>query len=100
VGKRVQVLFAVLFVVMFVPAFGSTATAAPVTVGHSGWTWGNPSGTPPAFGNWNYYPGPMLPVAEFDSYAPTRRTLRQFLGACDDLRALIRGVMLPDPDKA
>ena len=41
-----------------------------------------------------------LPVAEFDSYAPTRRTLRQFLGACDDLRALIRGVMLPDPDKA
>lgn len=42
-GKRVQVLFAVLFVVMFVPAFGSTATAAPVTVGHSGWTWGNPT---------------------------------------------------------
>ena len=41
-----------------------------------------------------------LPVGEFDSYAPTRRTLRQFLGACDDLRTLIRGVMLPDPDKA
>ena len=33
-----------------------------------------------------------LPVAEFDSYAPTRRTLRQFLGACDDLaRADSRG---------
>ena len=41
-----------------------------------------------------------LPVGEFDTYAPTRRTLRQVLGACDDLRALIRGVMLPDPDKS
>jgi transaldolase len=40
-----------------------------------------------------------LSVDEFDSFAPTRRTLRQFLGACDDLRALIRDVMLPNPDK-
>jgi transaldolase len=41
-----------------------------------------------------------LSLAEFDTYPPTRRTLRQFLGACDDLRALIRGVMLQDPDKS
>lgn len=40
-----------------------------------------------------------LSVEEFDTFAPTRRTLRQFLGACDDLRTLIRDVMLPNPDK-
>jgi transaldolase len=39
-----------------------------------------------------------LTVDEFDSFAPTRRTLRQFLGACDDLRALVRDVMIPNPD--
>ena len=35
---------------------------------------------------------------EFDVFAPTRRTLRQFLGAGDDLRRLVRDVMLPNPD--
>ena len=40
-----------------------------------------------------------LAVEEFDTFAPTRRTLRQFLGAGDDLRALIRDVMLPNPDR-
>ena len=40
-----------------------------------------------------------LTVDEFDTFAPTRRTLRQFLGAGDDLRALVRDVMLPTPDK-
>ncbi|MGH9218420.1 MAG: transaldolase family protein [Vicinamibacterales bacterium] len=40
-----------------------------------------------------------LSVDDFDTFAPTRRTLRQFLAACDDLRALIRDVMLPPPDK-
>jgi len=39
-----------------------------------------------------------LAVAEFDTFAPTRRTLRQFLGACDDLNQLVRDVMLPNPD--
>ena len=29
----------------------------------TGWTYGNATGTPPAYGNSNYYPGPMLPVA-------------------------------------
>jgi transaldolase len=34
---------------------------------------------------------------EFDSFAPTVRTLRQFVAACSDLDALVRDVMLPDP---
>ena len=41
-----------------------------------------------------------LRVEEFDDFAPTRRTLRQFLGACDSLRGLVRDVMLPNPDAA
>jgi transaldolase len=40
-----------------------------------------------------------LSVGEFDTFAPARRTLRQFLAACDDLSALVRDVMLPNPDK-
>jgi transaldolase len=39
-----------------------------------------------------------LAVGEFDSFPPTRRTLRQFLSASGDLNQLIRDVMLPDPD--
>jgi transaldolase len=39
-----------------------------------------------------------LDVEEFDDYPPTRRTLRQFLGACTDLSQLVRDVMLPNPD--
>src|SRR6202140_3213800 len=35
---------------------------------------------------------------EFDSFAPTRRTLRQFITACHDLDALVRDFMLPNPD--
>lgn len=38
-----------------------------------------------------------LALDEFDSYPPTVRTLRQFIGACADLDALVREVMLPDP---
>ena len=38
-----------------------------------------------------------LAIDEFDSFAPTVRTLRQFIGACSDLDALVRDVMLPDP---
>jgi len=34
---------------------------------------------------------------EFDTFAPTVRTLRQFIGACVDLDSLVRDVMLPDP---
>jgi transaldolase len=41
-----------------------------------------------------------LTVDEFDAYPPTRRTLRQFLGACGDLNQIVRDVMLPNPDTA
>lgn len=37
-------------------------------------------------------------VQEFDEYGATRRTLRQFCKATDDLAALIRDVMIPNPD--
>jgi transaldolase len=39
-----------------------------------------------------------LTIDEFDSFGPTRRTLRQFIGACADLAALVRDIMLPNPD--
>jgi transaldolase len=39
-----------------------------------------------------------LKVDDFDSYGPTRRTLRQFIAACEDLNAIVRDVMLPNPD--
>jgi transaldolase len=38
-----------------------------------------------------------LALEEFDSFAPTVRTLRQFIAACTDLAGLVRDVMLPDP---
>lgn len=38
----------------------------------TGWTYGNASGIPPASGNYNYYPGPMLPIAsKHDTSAKT-----------------------------
>src|SRR3954468_14090969 len=40
-----------------------------------------------------------LTVEEFDTFGATRRTMRQFLAAADDLDALVRDVLLPDPDK-
>jgi transaldolase len=39
-----------------------------------------------------------LAVDEFDSFAPTRRTLRQFITACHDLDGLVRDFLLPNPD--
>jgi len=39
-----------------------------------------------------------LRIEEFDSFGPTRRTLRQFIGACHDLDGLVRDFMLPNPD--
>jgi transaldolase len=35
---------------------------------------------------------------EFDSFGPTVRTLRQFVKATADLAALVRDIMLPNPD--
>jgi transaldolase len=39
-----------------------------------------------------------MTIDDFDDFPPTRRTLRQFLGAVSDLTALVRDVMLPNPD--
>jgi transaldolase len=39
-----------------------------------------------------------IPVDDFNSFGPTRRTLRQFIAACGDLNSLVRDVMLPNPD--
>lgn len=39
-----------------------------------------------------------LTIDEFDSFAPTRRTLRQFIAACHDLDSLIRDFLIPNPD--
>jgi transaldolase len=40
-----------------------------------------------------------LMIEEFDSFGPTRRTLRQFISACHDLDALVREFLIPNPDK-
>jgi transaldolase len=40
-----------------------------------------------------------LTVAEFDAFGPTVRTLRGFIGSYQELVALVRDFMLPDPDK-
>src|SRR5713101_3268073 len=39
-----------------------------------------------------------LTLVEFDTFGATRRTLRQFIGACHELDAIIRDFMLPNPD--
>jgi transaldolase len=41
-----------------------------------------------------------LAIAEFDTFGPTVRTLRQFLDACHELEKQIREVMLPNPDRS
>ena len=38
-----------------------------------------------------------LTIEEFDTFAPTVRTLRQFIAACTDLAGLVRDVTLPEP---
>lgn len=40
-----------------------------------------------------------LAVEEFDGFGATRRTLRQFLAANNELEALVRDVVVPNPDK-
>jgi len=37
-----------------------------------------------------------LSIEEFDSFGPTRRTLRQFVAGCGELGAIIRDFMLPE----
>ncbi len=41
-----------------------------------------------------------LTVDEFDSFGSTGRTLRQFIAASAELSALVRDVMIPNPDTA
>jgi transaldolase len=48
------------------------------------------------FGRANSEDGLM--IEEFDSFGPTRRTLRQFISACHDLDALVRDFLIPNPD--
>ena len=38
-----------------------------------------------------------LTIEEFDTFAPTVGTLRQFIAACTDLAGLVRDVTLPEP---
>ena len=45
-----------------------------------------------------YEPKGML-IHEFDSFGPTLRTLRSFIAAWYEFIALVRDVMLPDPDQ-
>lgn len=40
-----------------------------------------------------------MSIGEFQDYGATRRTLRQFLGACAELESTVRDVLLPDPGK-
>jgi transaldolase len=39
-----------------------------------------------------------LALDEFDTFPCTRRTLRQFIAACAEMNAMIRDVILPNPD--
>ena len=41
-----------------------------------------------------------MTVEEFDSFGPTVRTLRVFIGSYQDLVATVRDFMLPNPDVA
>ncbi len=41
-----------------------------------------------------------LAAEEFDSFGSTRRTLRQFIVACHDLDAVVRDILIPNPDTA
>jgi transaldolase len=41
-----------------------------------------------------------IAISEFNSFAPTRRTLRQFIAACGELDSIVRDVLLPNPDTA
>ncbi len=43
------------------------------------------------------YDADGMAIGEFEDFGATRRTLRQFLGACAELEAVVRDVLLPDP---
>ena len=39
-----------------------------------------------------------MSIDEFDTFGPTVRTLRNFIGSYHDLVAIVRDFMLPNPD--
>jgi len=39
-----------------------------------------------------------MSLEEFDSFGATRRTLRTFISALNDLTTVIRDLMIPNPD--
>ena len=39
-----------------------------------------------------------LSPEEFDTFGPTRRTLRQFIGGCAEMNSIVRDIILPNPD--
>jgi transaldolase len=39
-----------------------------------------------------------LSIEEFDTFPPTRRTLRQFIDACQQMEIQVRNIITPDPD--
>lgn len=41
-----------------------------------------------------------LRIDEFDAFPATRRTLRQFMAACNDLDGIVRDILIPNPDVA
>jgi transaldolase len=41
-----------------------------------------------------------LSLAEFDTFGPTIRTMRQFLEATHELAVKVRDLLLPNPDSA
>jgi len=41
-----------------------------------------------------------LAVSDFETYGPTTRTLRSFIQASHDLMAVVRDIVLPNPDRA
>ena len=45
------------------------------------------------------YDADGMAIGEFEQFGATRKTLRQFLTACNDLEGLVRDVLLPDPEK-
>ena len=45
------------------------------------------------------YDADGMAIGEFEQFGATRKTLRQFLSACADLEAVVRDVLLPDPEK-
>ena len=46
------------------------------------------------------YDADGMTIEEFDTFGPTVRTLRSFIGSYRDLLAVVRDFMLPNPDIA